>query len=253
MAQRTEVFPHVIEMNYQARRRLGCCVYLVHDAEEWMLIDIGYEDTLDDIIDIIRQLDFRLSQCKYLVATHADVDHVLRCEGETWALTFEGRTIRVRDRKGMHYVARMLEEPQREFHVLDLVGGASEIAGDAGPLLDGQAKDAYRRRLAEVEEDIEEAERLRDLGRAAHAKTERDLLTRELARAFGVGGRDRPAAGSAAERARASVTKAIRAAIRQIEKSDAGLAEILSRTVRTGTFCSYEPLAEVPVRWSVEL
>ncbi len=76
MAQRTEVFPHVIEMNYQARRRLGCCVYLVHDAEEWMLIDIGYEDTLDDIIDIIRQMDFRLSQCKYLVATHADVDHV---------------------------------------------------------------------------------------------------------------------------------------------------------------------------------
>jgi glyoxylase-like metal-dependent hydrolase (beta-lactamase superfamily II) len=63
-------------MNYQARRRLGCCVYLVHDAEEWMLIDIGYEDTLDDIIDIIRQMDFRLSQCRYLVATHADVDHV---------------------------------------------------------------------------------------------------------------------------------------------------------------------------------
>jgi hydroxyacylglutathione hydrolase len=76
MAQRTEVFPHVIEMNYQARRRLGCCVYLVHDSDEWMLIDIGYEDTLDDIIDLIRQMDFRLSQCKYLIATHADVDHV---------------------------------------------------------------------------------------------------------------------------------------------------------------------------------
>jgi glyoxylase-like metal-dependent hydrolase (beta-lactamase superfamily II) len=41
-----------------------------------MLIDIGYEDTLDDIIELIRQMDFRLSQCKYLVATHADVDHV---------------------------------------------------------------------------------------------------------------------------------------------------------------------------------
>jgi glyoxylase-like metal-dependent hydrolase (beta-lactamase superfamily II) len=76
MMTRHEVFPHVIEMNYQARRRLGCCVYLVHDAGEWLLIDIGYEDTLDDIIKLIREMDFPLANCKYLVATHADVDHV---------------------------------------------------------------------------------------------------------------------------------------------------------------------------------
>lgn len=76
MLTRHEVFPHVIEMNYQARRRLGCCVYLVHDAGEWALIDVGYEDTLDDIIELIRQMDFVLANCKYLVATHADVDHV---------------------------------------------------------------------------------------------------------------------------------------------------------------------------------
>jgi hydroxyacylglutathione hydrolase len=76
MLQRIELFPHVIEMNYQARRRLGCCVYLVFDGPNWGLIDIGYEDTLDDIIALIRQLDFPLSGCRYLVATHADVDHV---------------------------------------------------------------------------------------------------------------------------------------------------------------------------------
>ena len=76
MIPRIEVFPHVIEMNYQARRRLGCCVYLVFDADEWLLIDIGYEDTLDDIVDLVRQMDFPLANCKYLVATHADVDHV---------------------------------------------------------------------------------------------------------------------------------------------------------------------------------
>jgi glyoxylase-like metal-dependent hydrolase (beta-lactamase superfamily II) len=76
MQQRLEVFPHVIEMNYQARRRMGCCVYLVFDGQEWGLIDIGYEDTLDDIVSIIRQMDFPLSGCRYLVATHADVDHV---------------------------------------------------------------------------------------------------------------------------------------------------------------------------------
>ena len=76
MLERRELFPHVIEMNYQARRQLGCCVYLVFDADEWGLIDVGYQDTLDDIVEMIRQMDFPLSQCKYLVATHADVDHI---------------------------------------------------------------------------------------------------------------------------------------------------------------------------------
>lgn len=76
MLPRREVFPHVIEMNYQARQRMGCSVYLVHDAGEWLLIDIGFEDTAEEIVDMIRQMDFSLAKCKYLVATHADVDHI---------------------------------------------------------------------------------------------------------------------------------------------------------------------------------
>ena len=76
MIDRTEIFPNVIEMNYQARKRFGCCVYLVFDGPDWMLIDIGYEDTVAEIIELIRQMDFALANCKYLVATHADVDHI---------------------------------------------------------------------------------------------------------------------------------------------------------------------------------
>jgi hydroxyacylglutathione hydrolase len=76
MSGRREFFPNVIEMNHQARRRLGCCVYLVHDQSQWILIDIGYEDTVAEIIDMIRRMDFSLAGCRYLVATHADVDHI---------------------------------------------------------------------------------------------------------------------------------------------------------------------------------
>ena len=69
MLPRREVFPHVIEINYQARQRLGCCVYLVfNDQNEWLLIDIGYEDTVSEIIEMIRQMDFPLANCKYLIA-----------------------------------------------------------------------------------------------------------------------------------------------------------------------------------------
>ncbi|MGB7345910.1 MAG: MBL fold metallo-hydrolase [Pirellulaceae bacterium] len=76
MLVRKPIFPGVIELNFQAGEVLGCNVYLVHDADEWLLIDIGYEETVDDFIEIIRQLDFPLSRCKTIVATHADVDHI---------------------------------------------------------------------------------------------------------------------------------------------------------------------------------
>jgi glyoxylase-like metal-dependent hydrolase (beta-lactamase superfamily II) len=76
MLKRKPIFPHVIEMNYQAGHVLGCCVYLVYDQDEWILIDIGYEDTVDEIVELIRQMDFPLARCKSIIATHPDVDHV---------------------------------------------------------------------------------------------------------------------------------------------------------------------------------
>ncbi len=76
MLKRKPVFPHVIEINHQAGQRLGCNVYLVYDASEWILIDVGFQDTADEILEVIRQLDFPLASCKTIIATHADVDHI---------------------------------------------------------------------------------------------------------------------------------------------------------------------------------
>ncbi|MDA8697287.1 MBL fold metallo-hydrolase [Rhodopirellula sp.] len=76
MLPRKPIFPGVIELNFQAGEVLGCNVYLIFDDDEWLLIDIGYEETVDDFVEIIRQLDFPLSRCKTLIATHADVDHI---------------------------------------------------------------------------------------------------------------------------------------------------------------------------------
>lgn len=75
MLQRKPVFPNVIEMNFQAGHVLGCNVYLVYDQNEWLLIDIGYDETVEEIVDLIREMDFPLSHCTTLIATHADVDH----------------------------------------------------------------------------------------------------------------------------------------------------------------------------------
>jgi glyoxylase-like metal-dependent hydrolase (beta-lactamase superfamily II) len=76
MLRRKPVFPNVIEINYQAGERLGCNVYLIYDGAEWVIIDIGFDDVVEEVVDMIRQLDFPLSNCKTIIATHADVDHV---------------------------------------------------------------------------------------------------------------------------------------------------------------------------------
>ncbi len=76
MLERKPLFPNVIEMNFQAGHLLGCNVYLVYDGPHWALIDIGYEDNVEEIIELVRQMDFPLSNCVTLIATHADVDHI---------------------------------------------------------------------------------------------------------------------------------------------------------------------------------
>jgi hydroxyacylglutathione hydrolase len=76
MLARKYLFPRVIEMNYQAGRRLGVNVYLLDGGKEFLLIDIGYLDTVEEIIELIRRMDFNLSTCKMIIATHADADHI---------------------------------------------------------------------------------------------------------------------------------------------------------------------------------
>ena len=167
--------------------------------------------------------------------------NVFRREGDYWSVLFDGRTVRVRDLKGMRYLAQLVAHPGREFHVLDLVAaetGQRTSLGDAGEILDERAKAAYRRRLAEIEDDIEQARALEDAGREAQADAERDFLVRELAGAVGLGGRDRRAA-SASERARSGVTRAVRQAIARIGEHHPPLGEHLDRAVRTGTYCAY--------------
>lgn len=167
------------------------------------------------------------------------------------------------DLVGFRYLERLLAEPGREHHALDLVaqeqgvvtrpGGPVEAAVDVGaglPVLDDVAREAYRRRLLEVDEDIEEARSMNDLGRLALAERDRAYLVHELTSAVGLAGRSRTTGGSA-ERARSSVTRSLRYALRRLAEQHPDLATHLDRTVCTGTYCSYRADPLVPVVWDL--
>ena len=202
---------------------------------------------------------------------------VFRREGEYWAVGYVENAFRLKDTRGLGYVAHLLRHPAVEFHVLDLFGGiasrrdedessrsvqrlprgAEDLEnagihitglGDAGEMLDDQAKAAYRRRLSELREELEGAKELGNVERAEQAEREIDALTRELSRAVGLGGRNRRAA-SASERARQTITHSIKSVLERIAQSDTQLADILSRCIKTGTFCSYQPDLDFPIAW----
>lgn len=173
----------------------------------------------------------------------------LRREGESWALEFGSRTVRVRGSRGIDYLAELIERPGVERWSVDLAGAGE--GGDAGPLLDGAARAAYEKRAREIEEELRELDRRTDPCRAEALLTELDAIASELAAAVGLGGRSRRA-GSPIERARQSVTKALRAAIKRVADADRELGTYLEVTVRTGTACRFEPDLREPVEWRVE-
>ena len=104
-----------------------------------------------------------------------------RREGEFWTITFDGRTVRLRDSVGLRYLASLLARP-----------------GD-------------------------------------------EVLAAAIARTPPVD----------AERARQSVSIAVRRALRRIARELPPLGDQLNRSVRTGSACRYDPDPRAHVSWEL--
>ena len=180
---------------------------------------------------------------------------VFRSEGDTRTVGWGTATVVVRDLKGFRYIARLLAEPGREFHAAQLV--RLETAGEPSGtietgfvVLDDAAKESYRRRLTEIDDDIADARADNDLGRVELAELDREYIVAELRRATGFGGRNRVALDDA-ERARVSATRSIRYALDRLGEHSPDVASHLHQHVRTGTYLCYEPDALRPVDWII--
>jgi pimeloyl-ACP methyl ester carboxylesterase len=177
----------------------------------------------------------------------------LRRDGEVWRLRFDGRQALVRDCKGLVDLVRLLRKPGEEVHVLDLLGADPAERRDIGRgdvTADRQALAQYRGRLAEIDEEIAEAEARADLGRSGKLRVEREALLRQVAVDTGRRGRARRL-NDPVERARKTVTARLRDAIRRVKAADRAVGEHLEGSVQTGVHCAYRPAR--PTAWSVSL
>ncbi len=200
------------------------------------------------------------------LAKSAIARNLFRREGEYWTIAYRGEVFRLKDVKGLGYLAHLLRYPAQDFHVLDLSGlsggeaadsGESEDADavdvaagnlevrrgpsvDAGEVIDQQAREAYRARLVELRAEIEEARELGNIDRADELQEEVDQIARHYSAGVGLGGRPRRAASSS-ERARINVGRAIRSTIDRIGEQCPPLGAMLTKSIKTGTYCSYSP------------
>jgi len=197
----------------------------------------------------------------------ARAGNVFRRDGEHWTVIYQGGVSSLKDSKGVRYIAALVHEPEREFHVLDLsvltesvpvdggsgteeeltaadvhVGGAS----DSGPRLDARARAAYKQRLKDLEAELEDAEHFHDVERVDRLAAEIESIRGELSAAYGLGGRIRKLGGGH-EQARKNVTNAIRYTLVRIQKVHPALGRHLQSAIRTGLFCVYRP--EHPTAW----
>jgi tetratricopeptide (TPR) repeat protein len=182
-----------------------------------------------------------------------------RRNGAQWNIIYQGKALRMKDSRGIRYLAHLLQYPHQEFHVLDLASAnyvGERPAGEAAvvdhtaleKVLDPKARAQYARRLADLREEYRDAERCNDLGRSAKTQQEIEEITSELSASLGLGGRPRGFASNA-ERARVAVSKRIKAAIGQIRDLNAELGRHLGAAVATGNFCSYRPDPQHPIDW----
>jgi len=193
---------------------------------------------------------------------------VFQLEGEYWFIGYEADTFRLKDTKGLRYLHTLLGNPGREILALHLVehdeGGFVPMSnapqlhgadglrlfmpGDGGEVIDRSARVAYEQKVRDLADEVEDAEAFGDTERAALLRQELDFIVEHLAAATGLAGATRRIV-SPAERARQSVTKAIKSAAVRITGNSQALGRHLASTIRTGTYCIYQPDPRVPTTW----
>ena len=90
-----------------------------------------------------------------MAAAVPTAEFVLESQGDVWNVRFGRNSGMVKDSKGIAMLAKLISQPDREMHVLDLSGASGVVdSGDAGPMLDEQARSDYRARVAELQEEL---------------------------------------------------------------------------------------------------
>lgn len=167
--------------------------------------------------------------------------------GEIWEITYMGLSISMKDSKGLSDISKLLENPQKEFHCIDLIDSAI-VESTSESVFDTKAKASYQQKILKLKAAIEDAEEMNNTEKAARLYDEYDKLVHHLSGSLGLSDKPRKT-DSVAEKARSAVTWRIRNAIKKIGDAHPSLGKHLAKSIKTGTFCVYNP--EYHIDWII--
>jgi tetratricopeptide (TPR) repeat protein len=217
-------------------------------AAQWFIDVSPYKHTsrMRPFLEYIGKKQIFAPRQFYRTATDSAQHYFLK-EGELWVLMFDGKSIRMPEVKGLYDLAKLIQYPEKPVHCTELMGGG--VVSKPVPVLDEKAKRVYRKKILELQEEIQYSERNNDLLRTTQLQQEYDHVVSHLATSLGLHGRTRKVSGEL-EKVRSAVTWRIRHAIQKIKKNHPALGKHLSMSIKTGILCRYAP--EKPMAWIVE-
>ncbi len=195
-------------------------------------------------------------------SSSSPAENIFRKEGEYWITAYQDGSANLRERGGMRLIALLLGRPGEKISAVEMFAAVAADAGtspqhdglsgavdlgDAGEKFDARALSEYRRRITELESEIDLAEASHDSDTAARARAERDSLTQEISSGLGLHGLRR--AASHRERARVNVTRQIKSAIDAVRKVNPPLGRHLANCISTGNTCRYAPADQI--KWQL--
>jgi CBS domain-containing protein len=199
-------------------------------------------------------------------------DYVFRKQEDFWNIVFEGKSILLKDTKGLNYISYLLHNPGERIHVVALQAAAggtpidlaakiyskmsaeqleeydlsiSHGPGDAGIALDPEAISQYKEEYRSFMEQLGEAKKFGDHERAAKLQETIEIIEDQLVAASGLGGRARKSADTK-EKIRKAVTNSIKYSFKKIQNEHRPLGRHFDESIETGTFCSYSPKKPIP-------
>ncbi len=216
------------------------------EALEWLLIVNPFKNKsyLNVLVDYIKnEKRIVLKPAK----KSSNTSNSFYLTGNVWEISFKKTAIILKDAKGLHDIKKLLEQPNQEFHCLDLMQAGVDESNTEN-VIDSKAKSDYQKRIQELQIELHEAESFNQTAKVSTLREEYDTLLEELTKSLGLAGKTRKVS-STLEKARSAVTWRIRNSIKKIEHHNPELANHLSKSIKTGTFCSYKP--EVLVDWNL--
>lgn len=173
--------------------------------------------------------------------------------GRVWTISWQHESGTLPNLKGLADIAILVRRRGHDVSALELAGGQAVSGAGTDAMTDRQSLDAYRRRLDDLDAEIDAADRDANLGMSELLDSERQHLLAELRRVTGLGGRIRSNSNDPAERARKAVSGRIRDAIGRLAEITPNLAAHLDRSICTGLRCSYSPCGhDEQMQWKIE-